>query len=94
MKDKKIIFLIVFAIVLIIAVVAINKNKKNNVQTNNAISDIKYNEETGEYYIKNEITNEIIASGEDEASLQIYIDNPDYNPNPFGTSDMDAEGIE
>lgn len=94
MKDKKIIFLIVFAILLIIAVVTINKTKKNNVQTNNAISDIKYNEETGEYYIKNEITNEIIASGEDEASLQIYIDNPDYNPNPFGTSDMNAEGIE
>ena len=94
MKDKKIIFLIIFAILLIIAVVTINKTKKNNVQTNNAISDIKYNEETGEYYIKNEITNEIIASGEDEASLQIYIDNPDYNPNPFGTSDMDTEGIE
>ncbi len=94
MKDKKIIFLIVFAIVLIIAVVTINKTKKNNVQTNNAISDIKYNEETGEYYIKNEITNEIIASGEDEASLQIYRDNPDYNQNPFGTSDMDTEGIE
>lgn len=49
---------------------------------------------TKEGRYKNEITNEIIASGEDEASLQIYRDNPDYNPNPFGTSDMDTEGIE
>ena len=59
-----------------------NKTNKENVSQ----TEIQYNKETGEYYILDESTNEIKASSTDESSLQIYIDNPDYNPNPLVNS--------
>ena len=82
MKDKKIIILIVIALMLIISVLVIVRNKKQNNQPTNAISEVQYDNENGVYYIKNEITGEIIANSIDEGGLQMYIDNPDYNPNP------------
>ena len=85
MKDKKVIILIVIALILIISVLVIVKNKKQNNQPTNAISEVQYDEENGVYYIKNEITGEIIANSTDESGLQMYIDNPDYNPNPLFT---------
>ena len=83
MKDKKVIILIVIALILIISVLVIVKNRKQNNKPTNAISEVQYDNENGVYYIKNEITGEIIANSIDESGLQIYIDNPDYNPNPL-----------
>ena len=85
MKDKKVIILIVIAFILIISVLIIVRNKKQNNQPTNAISEVQYDNENGVYYIKNEITGEIIANSIDEGGLQMYIDNPDYNPNPLET---------
>ena len=83
MKDKKVIILIVIALILIISVLTIVRNKIQNNQPANIISEIQYDDENGVYYIKNEITGEIIANSIDEGGLQMYIDNPDYNPNPI-----------
>ena len=83
MKDKKVIILIVIVLILIISVLVIVKNKKQNNQSANTISEVQYDNENGVYYIKNEITGEIIANSIDESGLQMYIDNPDYNPNPL-----------
>ena len=83
MKDKKVIILIVMVLILIISVLLISKNKKQNNEPTNAISEVQYNNENGVYYIKNEITGEVIANSTDESGLQMYIDNPDYNPNPL-----------
>lgn len=83
MKDQKAIILIVIVLILIISVLVIGRNKKQNNQPTNAISEVQYDSENGVYYIKNEITREIIANSTDESGLQMYIDNPDYNPNPL-----------
>ena len=83
MKDKKVMILIVIALILIISVLTIVRNKIQNNQPANIISEIQYDDENGVYYIKNEITGEIIANSTDESGLQMYIDNPDYNPNPL-----------
>ena len=91
MKDKKIIILIVIALILTISVLVIVKNKKENNQLTNAISEVQYDNENGVYYIKNEITGEIIANSTDESGLQMYIDNPDYNPNPLQSHSSTAE---
>ena len=83
MKDKKLIILIIIVLILTISVLVIVKNKKQNNQPTNAISEVQYDNENGVYYIKNEVTGEIIANSIDESGLQMYIDNPDYNPNPL-----------
>ena len=91
MKDKKIIILIVIALMLIISVLVIVRNKKQNNQPINAISEVQYDNENGVYYIRNEVTGEIIANSTDESGLQMYIDNPDYNPNPLQSYSSTAE---
>lgn len=83
MKDQNVIILIVIVLILIISVLVIGRNKKQNNQPTNTISEVQYDSENGVYYIKNEITREIIANSTDESGLQMYIDNPDYNPNPL-----------
>ena len=70
-------------LILIISVLLISKNKKTNNQSINTISEVQYDNTNDIYYIKNEITGEIIANSIDEGGLQMYIDNPDYNPNPI-----------
>lgn len=71
------------ALILIISVLLISKNKKTNNQLINTISEVQYDNTNDIYYIKNEVTGEIIANSTDEGGLQMYIDNPDYNPNPL-----------
>ena len=83
MKDKNVIVLITIVLILIISVLVIVKNKKTNNQSINTISEVQYDNENGVYYIRNEVTGEIIANSIDEGGLQMYIDNPDYNPNPL-----------
>ena len=93
MKDKKIIYILLIIVILIIGIiVVINVRNNTKNQDNNTQTGIQYNEETGEYYILDETTNEIKASSTDESGLQIYIDNPDYNPNPL--IDSSEEGQE
>ena len=83
MKDRKIIYILLIVVILIIGIIAVVNIRKNKNQENMVQTGIQYNEETGEYYILDEATNEIKASSTDESGLQIYIDNPDYNPNPL-----------
>lgn len=77
MKNKKIILFIIIAIVIVVIFLFIrNRDIKveNNVQT-----EINYNESEGMYEIRDE-NNEVIANSVDRATLQIYIDDPNYNP--------------
>ena len=92
MKDRKIIYILLIVVILIIGIVVVVNIRKNKNQENMVQTGIQYNEETGEYYILDETTNEIKASSTDESGLQIYIDNPDYNPNPL--LDSSEEGQE
>ena len=91
MKDKEVIILIAMALILIISVLLISKNKKTNNQSINKISEVQYDNTNDIYYIKNEVTGEIIANSTDEGGLQMYIDNPDYNPNPLQSYSSVAE---
>ena len=90
MKDRKIIYILLIVVILIIGIIAVVNIRKNKNQENMVQTGIQYNEETGEYYILDEATNEIKASSTDESGLQIYIDNPDYNPNPLLDSSEEA----
>ena len=94
MKNRKIIYILFIVVILIIGIIIVVNIRKNKNQENMVQTGIQYNEETGEYYILDETTNEIKASSTDESSLQIYVDNPDYNPNPLlnsGTGGEDEE---
>ena len=90
MKDRKIIYILLIVVILIIGIVVVVNIRKNKNQENMVQTGIQYNEETGEYYILDEATNEIKESSTDESGLQIYIDNPDYNPNPLLDSSEEA----
>ena len=92
MKDRKIIYILLIIAILIVGVIVIVNIRNNTKNEGNTQTGIQYNEETGEYYILDEATNEIKASSTDESGLQIYIDNPDYNPNPL--LDSSEEGQE
>ena len=85
MKEKRIKILSLIVLILIILLLIFVKNQKQNKQITSTENNIQYDNENGIYYIKNEVTGEIIANSIDETGLQIYIDNPDYNPNPIDT---------
>ncbi|MBR2290155.1 MAG: hypothetical protein IJ867_06160 [Clostridia bacterium] len=67
------------------------KNRKNDivVETKATESSIEikndYDEETGLYYIIDEVTGEIIYASQDEndPNFDFYREHPDYNPNPL-----------
>ena len=81
--NKKLIILILLAILAIIVIgVVIIKVKDNKENQMESLITEGENIEEGKYYIKNELTNEIIVETEDKGMLQKYKDNPDYNPNP------------
>ena len=89
MKNKKIIYILLIIVLVIVSIVA-SKFIRNKKQENMVQTGIQYNEETGEYYILDEATNEIKASSTEESGLQIYVDNPDYNPNPLMDSKAES----
>ena len=66
-----------------------NDNKSDSIVLTS--EDIDYDVETGLYYIKNEETGEIIGAGGSEGELQIYLDNPDFNPNPINVKHYDIK---
>lgn len=83
--DKKVIILLGLIIVIIIGsyfvIKIIEKNKSEaSVETSSTVS---YDEATKLYYIKNEVTGEIISASQNEDELEFYKDNPEYNPNPL-----------
>ena len=47
----------------------------------------------GLYYIKDEVTNEIITASPNEKDLEFYKKNPDYNPNPLSTRSTDLKSF-
>lgn len=79
MKNKKIILFIIIAIVIVIIFLFIRNRNKDNKVENNVQTEITYNESEGMYEIRDE-NNEVIANSVDRATLQIYVDDPNYNP--------------
>lgn len=87
--NKKVLIGICSAVILILIMVFVfSKNKRVKNETNN-IAEVKTNdgvlfdEETGLYYLKDNETGEIIYASRNKEELQVYVDNPDYNPNPL-----------
>lgn len=83
--DKKRIILVGLIIVFIIgAYFVIRIIEKNEIEASTETSSIvSYDESTKLYYIKNEVTGEIISASQNEDELDFYKDNPEYNPNPL-----------
>lgn len=79
MKNKKIILFIIIAIAIVIIFLFIRNRNKDNKVENNIQTEITYNESEGMYEIRDE-NNEVISNSVDRATLQIYIDDPNYNP--------------
>lgn len=79
MKNKKIILFIIIAIAIVIIFLFIRNRNKDIKVENNVQTEITYNESEGMYEIRDE-NNEVIANSVDRATLQIYVDDPNYNP--------------
>lgn len=83
--EKKRIILLGLIIVIIIGTYFIIKiTEKNKIEASvETSSTVSYDEATKLYYIKNEVTGEIISASQNEDELEFYKDNPEYNPNPL-----------
>ncbi len=79
MKNKKIILFIIIAIAIVVIFLFIRNRNKDIKVENNVQTEITYNESEGMYEIRDE-NNEVIANSVDRATLQIYVDDPNYNP--------------
>ena len=85
MKRKKLVvfiflFVLVFGVILIPYLIKKNKNLEKNESANITLeSHYGVEEENGEYVLYNEYGDEIVRS-EDRGALEIYIRDPDYNP--------------
>lgn len=79
MKNKKIILFIIIAIAIVIIFLFIRNRNKDIKVENNVQTEITYNESEGMYEIRDE-NNEVISNSVDRATLQIYVDDPNYNP--------------
>jgi len=86
--SKKIALLIVVVILAVVIILLVGSRNKTKVLTNNETldennTDIKLDDETGLYYIRDDTTGEIIHASYDESDLDFYQKHPDYNPNPL-----------
>lgn len=79
MKNKKIILFIIIAIAIVVIFLFIRNRNKDIKVENNVQTEITYNESKGMYEIRDE-NNEVISNSVDRATLQIYVDDPNYNP--------------
>lgn len=79
MKNKKNILFIIIAIAIVVIFLFIRNRNKDIKVENNVQTEITYNESEGMYEIRDE-NNEVIANSVDRATLQIYVDDPNYNP--------------
>ena len=81
--NKKSIILIIICIVVILAILGISKirkNKTNDIQNNTEINAVQ-NEMTGQYEIYDENGN-LMRTLEDDTMVNLYKENPNYDPNP------------
>ena len=79
MKNKKIILFIIIAIAIVVIFLFIRNRNKDIKVENNVQTEITYNESEGMYEIRDE-NNEVISNSVDRSTLQIYVDDPNYNP--------------
>lgn len=98
-KIKIIILVIIllFAVIFIYNISKDNSSVESETETITTIdeSQIKYDEDTGEYYIQNEETGEITHTSYDEKELEIYTVDPDYEAwDPDKTDDEDIDNYE
>ncbi|MBR2289524.1 MAG: hypothetical protein IJ867_02685 [Clostridia bacterium] len=77
-------FVLISVILIIIIVNKKSDNFKKSEFKNEVVSEAIHFEEdeTGTFVLYDGETNTVKVEIEDEAGLQIYMDNPDYNPNP------------
>lgn len=82
MNKKTIIVVAILVIIILLIFLKIVGGKKENNSNIYTSQDgkliMEYNDETGNYIIRDEVTNEIKAESRDESELKIYLDNPDY----------------
>lgn len=89
--------ILIFSAILIVGVLIIIflVNKKDNKilgkdSTNELTKeDIKYDNESELYYLKDKETNEIIGTSKYEEDMEFYLNHPDYNPNPLQQRDTE-----
>ena len=72
------IIVIIFIISILIYIKNVNIKEKNEIDNTVKIDKIKENEEKYNVYDKN--TNELIIENISKDQIQLYKDNPDYNP--------------
>lgn len=80
MKKSIIIFIVLIMILCLLLIVI--KEKNDNKKSVNETLSTQLNNDTGNYTIYNQ-EGDIIAEDISEESVKIYLDNPDYNPNPI-----------
>lgn len=90
--NTKVKILIVAVLIVVVVALVVNQNVKKKVDSTNTTNTTqkekpytKLDNETGMYIVYNE-KGEEITRVQDEASAQIYIDNPDYDPKLPGGS--------
>ena len=87
MKNKKIyVFLIIILILLILFFININKAKNAETQETSTISYKEVEENKYEIY---DSDNELITTVNDKGTLEIYKDDPSYDPK-ISTPDIEA----
>lgn len=87
MKNKKMyVFLIIILILLILFFININKVKNAETQETSIISYKEIEENKYEIYDSN---NELITTVNDKGALEIYKDDPNYDPK-ISTPDIEA----
>lgn len=87
MKNKKIyVFLIIILILLILFFININKVKNAKTQETSTISYKEVEENKYEIY---DSDNELITTVNDKGALEIYKDDPNYDPK-ISTPDIEA----
>lgn len=94
MDNKLKIALIVFLLIVCIFGVSIKYNILNNIENDETYNiTIKNDEETSEYIVYNENGDEISRTFE-ESEIQLYEDNPDFNPMLPDSAQYDEEFVE
>lgn len=90
MSKNKIIIVVCLVVLLVVVILFNNKHQKNVIEEKTlndfqTDTNLGYDEETGLYYVRDELTQEIIWAGYNKEDMQFYLDHPDYNQNPLGS---------
>ena len=93
-------YVIIISVILLILIIVIMFWKLNNGKSNKNIDNTKkymekdvvqYDGESGYYYIKDSKTGEIRSASKNKEDLKIYIDNPNYDPDPLSSNPTDLQ---